>query len=47
MIHKRGEDEGEGSNRVNTEGGKGTCWLLGIVESVLDEDGGGSSMVAR
>ena len=47
MTHKRGEDEGEGSDRVNTEGEKGTFWLIEIVESVVDEDGGGSSMVAR
>lgn len=42
---RKGDDGGEGSGGVDTEGGKGTFWSLEIVESVVDDDGDGSCML--
>lgn len=45
MGPRRGEDGGEGSGGVDTVGSTGTFWPLDIVESVVDDDGDGPSMV--
>jgi hypothetical protein len=47
MGPRRGEDGGEGRGGVVTVGGIGTFWSLDIVESVVDDDGDGSSMCVR
>jgi len=44
---RNGEDGGEGSGGVDTEGSKGTFWSLETVESVVDDDGDVSSIGAR
>jgi len=44
MGPRNGEDGGEGSGGVDTEGSAGTFWSLEIVESVVDDDGDGSSI---